>query len=391
MQLLEVTHDTPALQKKFLRLPVKIYKGDTHWIRPLDKDIENIFNPSENPSYQHGACIRWILETDEGECVGRVAAFYDTRTKDAGNQQPTGGMGFFECVNDQTYAHLLLDACQQWLSKKGLQAMDGPINFGSRDRWWGLLVDGFDPPNCWVPYNPPYYKQLLENYGFQDYFQQYTYRRFMNGPALSEKFYEKYNRIKQNTAYHFEHINKKNIIKYASDFREIYNASWVKHTGVSEMTEEDTQDLLKKMKPVIDEKLIWFVYYNQQPIAFMVMIPELNQLFRYANGKLDWWAKAKIAYHLWRGAGKKILGLIIGVMPRFHGRGLESAMIAEFSKVAYDKKFKYTELEFNWVGDFLPAMMHVYESLEAKVVKTHITYRKLFDSEKPFTRHPPIK
>jgi GNAT superfamily N-acetyltransferase len=120
------------------------------------------------------------------------------------------------------------------------------------------------------------------------------------------------------------------------------------------------------------------------------MIPELNQLFRYANGKLDWWAKIKIGYHLWRGAGKKILGLIIGVMPRFQGRGLESAMIAEFSKVAYDKNFKYTELEFNWVGDFLPAMMHVYESLEAKIVKTHITYRKLFDENQPFERHKKI-
>lgn len=391
MQLLEVTDNSPALKKAFLRLPLKIYKGDKNWIRPLDKDIEQVFDRQENPHFMHGDCIRWVLQTDEGETVGRVSAFYDTRTVEAGNKQPTGGMGFFECVNNQEYAHILFEACQKWLAGKGMEAMDGPINFGSRDAWWGLLVEGFEPPNYNVNYNPPYYQKLFESYGFKDYFQQYTYRRFIDGPVLGEKFYEKYERIKQNTAYSFEHINKKKIEKYASDFRTIYNASWVKHTGVAEMTEEDTQALLKKMKPVIDEKLIWFVYYNEQPIAFMIMIPELNQLFKYANGKMDLWAKIKIGYQLWRGAGKKILGLIIGVMPRFQGRGLESAMIAEFSKVAYDKKFKYKELEFNWVGDFLPAMMHVYESLEAKIVKTHITYRKLFNPEQPFERHEVIK
>ncbi|TAE04444.1 MAG: hypothetical protein EAZ95_20615, partial [Bacteroidetes bacterium] len=284
MQLLEVTDSTPALKKAFLRLPIRLYKGDKNWVRPLNKEIEDVFNPEENPSFQHGECIRWVLQTDSGETVGRVAAFYDRRTVEAGNNQPTGGMGFFECEDNQEYANILLQACQKWLTEKGMQAMDGPINFGSRDAWWGLLVDGFEMPNYNVNYNPPYYQKLFESYGFKDYFQQYTYRRFMNGPVLGEKFYEKYERIKQNTSYRFEHINKKNIEKYASDFRTIYNASWVKHTGVAEMTEEDTQALLKKMKPVIDEKLIWFVYYNDQPIAFMVMIPELNQLFRYANG-----------------------------------------------------------------------------------------------------------
>jgi hypothetical protein len=391
MKLIEVQdHDTYA-RKEFLRLPLQLYKNDTNWIRPLDTDIESVFDRKTNPCFQYGDCIRWILQNAQGETIGRVAAFYDSRTANAGNEQPTGGMGFFECIDDQEAANILLDACQHWLKTKGMEGMDGPINFGDRSRWWGVLVNGFDPPNYCVPYNPSYYQKILENYGFKDYFQQYTYRRFVDGPLLGEKFYEKYERIKQNPSYKFEHIQKKNLNKYAEDFRTVYNASWVKHEGVAEMTPEETQALLKKLKPVIDEKLIWFAYYNDQPIAFMVMIPELNQLFKHVSGKMDAFGKLKFIYHLWRGTCRKILGLVIGVMPRFHGRGLESAMIAEFSKVAYDKKFRYTELEFNWVGDFLPAMMHVYESLEAVIAKTHITYRKLFDESKEFKRHPVIK
>lgn len=391
MKLIVVEDKDLSARKDFLHLPLKIYKKDPNWIRPLDKDIESVFDRQINPCFQFGDCIRWILHNEQGECIGRVAAFYDSRKANAGNEQPTGGMGFFECINDQKAAFMLFDASKNWLQSKGMEAMDGPVNFGDRSRWWGLLVDGFDPPNYCVPFNPGYYKALFEAYGFKDYFQQYTYRRYVDGPHLGQKFYEKAERLLKNKSYAFKHIEIKNLNKYAEDFRTIYNASWVKHEGVSEMSSEEVKELLHKLKPVLDERLIWFVYYNEQPIAFMVMIPELNQFFKYVNGKLDVLGKLKFIYHKWRGSCKKILGLVIGVLPRFQGRGLESAMIAEFSPVAYAQNFPYKELEFNWVGDFLPAMMHVYESLEAVIVKTHITYRKLFDENREFKRHPVIK
>jgi GNAT superfamily N-acetyltransferase len=390
MKLIEVKDTNSKARREFLQLPLKIYQNDKNFIRPLDTDIENVFNRAKNPCFQYGDCVRWILQDAQNQTVGRIAAFYDSRKTNAGNEQPTGGLGFFECVNNQEYANLLFDTAKKWLQSKGMEAMDGPINFGDRSRWWGLLIKGFEEPNYCSNYNPPYYIQLFENYGFQDYFQQYTYLRMIDG-NLGEKFYEKAERIKQNKSYTIKHIEIKNLAKYAEDFRAVYNASWVKHEGVAEMTPAETQALMNELKPVMDERLIWFAYYNDQPIAFMVMIPELNQLFKYVNGKLDWLGKLKFVYHRWRGHGKKILGLVIGIMPRFHGRGLESAMIAEFSPVAFSRNFPYNQLEFNWVGDFLPAMMHVYESLGAEICKTHITYRKLFDETKEFKRHPIIK
>jgi GNAT superfamily N-acetyltransferase len=389
MKLIEVKD--AQTKKAFLHLPLSIYKDDSGWIRPLDKDVETVFDPQSNPCFEHGELIRWILEDSQGKIIGRVAAFYDKRTVNAGNEQPTGGLGFFDCIDDKEAAFVLFKAAEDWLKSKGMEAMDGPINFGDRARWWGLLIKDFTNPNYCTNYNPPYYQQLFESYGFKDYFQQYTYRRLISGPKLGDSFYAKAERVRRNESYSFSHIQKKKLPEYAEQFRAVYNASWVKHTGVAEMEPDEAQKLMAQLKPVIDERLIWFAYYNDTPIAFIVMIPELNQLFKYVNGKLNVLGKLKFVYHRWRGHGKKILGLVVGVIPRFHGRGLESALIAEFSSIAYGSNFSYEELEFNWVGDFHPTMMHMYENLLAEISKVHITYRKLFDETKEFKRHPVIK
>ncbi|NJK93511.1 MAG: hypothetical protein HC905_00005, partial [Bacteroidales bacterium] len=122
--------------KDFLLLPVKLYKNEKKWVRPLDKDILGVFDPSKNKLLRHGACIRWLLRDNTSEVVGRVAAFVDHKGLKKEEIQ-AGGMGFFECINNQDAAFKLFDACKDWLQQKGLEAMDGPVNFGDRDRWVG--------------------------------------------------------------------------------------------------------------------------------------------------------------------------------------------------------------------------------------------------------------
>src|SRR5689334_6456065 len=124
-------------RREFLRLPLRLYKDSAQWIRPLDKDIEAVFDPEKNKSFRTGECVRWILKNEKQETIGRVAAFFDTKLANKGNDQPTGGLGLFECINDRRAAFMLFDQCEQWLQSKGMEAMDGPVNFGSRDRWWG--------------------------------------------------------------------------------------------------------------------------------------------------------------------------------------------------------------------------------------------------------------
>ena len=136
--------------REFLRLPVGLYKGDNHWIRPLDKDIEAVFDPRVNKFFSHGDCVRWIL-VENGETIGRIAAFVNENTASqdtsTGHDLRVGGCGFFECINDQKAATLLFDKAKEWLAAKGCNSFDGPINFGERLSFWGLLVEGreYDP------------------------------------------------------------------------------------------------------------------------------------------------------------------------------------------------------------------------------------------------------
>ena len=161
MKLIEVKTRKDA--KEFIKLPVWLYKKEKAWIRPLDKDIQDVFDEKVNLTFQNGACIRWILK-DKGLCIGRIAAFINNDTAFNNGLQPVGGIGFFECINDQRAANILLDASKNWLKTEGMTAMDGPINFGERDKWWGLLTKGFDlEPNYRCNYHLPYYKDLFEN------------------------------------------------------------------------------------------------------------------------------------------------------------------------------------------------------------------------------------
>ena len=139
-----------------------IYKNDDTWVCPLDREIESIFNPSKNVFFNHGEAARWLLYDQNKNLKGRVAAFIDRQTAFK-QDQPTGGMGFFECINDKQAAFLLFDTAREWLKSKGMEAMDGPINFGETDKYWGLLVEGFTHPSYEIAYNHPYYQNLYES------------------------------------------------------------------------------------------------------------------------------------------------------------------------------------------------------------------------------------
>ena len=382
-QIKEVNDKDTA--RKFLMFPVRLYKNEKNWIRPLDKEIEKVLDPKQNKYYRRGKCNRWILVDKNGKTIGRVAAFFD-RKQLKKYDQPTGGMGFFECINDKEAAFMLFDQSKEWLKEQGLEAMDGPINFGERHQWWGLLVDGFYEPNYCMPYNFKYYRDLFESYGFKLFFNQFTFRRDMS-PELDEVVLRKAQKIISNPDYRFSHLEKRNLEQHIQEFRTVYNKSWVKHTGVSEMGSAQARALIKKIKPILEPKLLWFAYYKDEPVAFFLMLPELNQIFKHVNGKLNLVGKLKFLYHKQMKTCQKALGTIFGVVPEHQGKGVEAAIIVEFvENNLRDPKFQYKELEMNWIGDFNPKMIHVVKQIGGKSHKTHITYRYLFDRTKEFKR-----
>ena len=279
MQMHEVKND--ADRKLFLQLAVDLYKNDPNYIRPLDKDIEEVFDPEKNKFFKRGECTRWILKDDEGKAIGRIAAFVNRQYK---QEQPTGGIGFFECIDDQAAANFMLDHCKHWLKERGMEAMDGPINFGERDKWWGLVVEGYYTPLYGMNYNPPYYISLFENYGFKVYFNQVCFAMKVN-TRLDEKYYERHAQIATDKHYRAAHVRKNEIEKYAKDFTYIYNKAWAGHGGGKSLEEKQVIKMFRTMKPVMDEKISWFVYYKDEPIALWVNLPDLNQYFKHMDGK----------------------------------------------------------------------------------------------------------
>ncbi len=137
MQLTEVT--TAAHAKTFLQVNVELNKDNPNYIRPLDKDVTEVFDKKKNKAFRHGECKRWLLQDGNGRLIGRIAAFANKKYKNKGDEVPVGGTGFFDCINNQEAADMLFDVSRHWLASKGFEAMDGPINFGERDRWWGLV------------------------------------------------------------------------------------------------------------------------------------------------------------------------------------------------------------------------------------------------------------
>lgn len=379
----EVHHENQ--KKEFLEFPVRLYQHDKNYIRPLDKDIEAIFDPQKNKFFKNGECKRFIFKNKNNETVGKIAVFVNQLYE---QNQPTGGIGFFDCINDQETSNFIFDHCKKWLQEREIEAMDGPINFGERDKFWGLLIDGFIEPLYGMNYNFPYYKTLLENYGFQIYFEQLCFTRPVFG-EVSRVFTVMHKKHTQNPAISAQPMKKNNLAKFAKDFTEIYNQAWASHGEGKQMEEAKILKMFTTMKPIINEHISWFVYENEKPIAMWINIPDLNQWFKYMNGKFGFIEKLKFLWIKKFKKNEKMVGLVFGVVPEWQKKGIDGYMIWEGTQ-HLRKHTDFTITELQWIGDFNPKMIKIAENLDTEVTRKLATYRYLFDRNKTFERHPTL-
>ena len=380
MKAVHVVSD--ELKKEFLNFPARLFQNDKNYIRPLNNDIEEVFNPKRNKFFRSGECERFLFKNDKDETVGKVAVFINKKYK---QKQATGGIGFFDCINDQKTADFIFDFAKNRLQEKGMEAMDGPINFGERDKFWGLLIEGFSEPLYGMNYNPPYYRELFENYGFQIYFNQLCFGRKVHD-AVADNFLEMHKRISQNKNISAKRMKVKDLEKYAKDFTEVYNKAWANHGEGKELTNAQTFKLFKTLKPVINEHISWFIYENEKPIAMWMNIPDLNQWFKYLNGEFGLLQKLKFLFLKRFKKNKKMVGLVFGIVPEWQRKGIDGYMIWEGTK-HFRKTTDFEDYEMQWIGDFNPKMMKIAENLETVVTRKLATYRYLFDREKEFERH----
>lgn len=373
MKLIEVK--TSADKKAFLDVARYIYKNDPLWVCPLDNDIESVFDPKRNNFHSFGECTRWILQNDKGENIGRIAAFINQK-KAHHYDVPTGGCGFFECIDDIKAAHLLFDSAKTWLKERGIQAMLGPINFGENDMWWGLLVEGFTRPYYGMNYNPTYYRNLFETYGFVTQYEQIS-NKILTANPFPERFTKIANWVAGKPGISFLSFDVNRIDKFAADFKEIYNDAWKDFENFTPITDATIRESFEKMKPIVDDKLIWFAYVDDKPASFVVILPDTNELIRGLDGKLNLIGKLRFVWNKYMIGNKRMRAVIMGTRKQYQRFGLESALFIKLKEYSEQTK-KYEELELSWVGDFNKQMLAIHEATGATFAKKHLTMRCLF-------------
>ncbi len=384
MTLLEVKDKKSA--EDFLKVPKKLYHKDEPWVCPLDRDINRIFDPAYNPMFTEGKAIRWILKSNDGRLIGRIAAFYNLKKAKAYSQL-IGGAGFFEVIEDKEAAFILFDAAVNWLKKEGMDGMDAPVNFGENESHWGLLVKGFTHPGYGMPYHKEYYQSFFEDYGFRNYFEQYSYHLDVGSvTAFPERFKKIASWVERKPDLTFVHADFSNIDKFVADMVTVYNAAWAAFKkDYTPLDPVKVKETFEEAKVVLDEELVWYAYHKGKPIAFYIIFPDLNQILRHFKGKLNLWNLIRFYYYKQKKEMTRMRAIIAGIDPAFQNTGIESVIFKKLFEV-YRKKTHYKELELSWVGDFNPKMISIYKALGAKHAKTHITYRYLFDINTPFIR-----
>ncbi|MEQ8707335.1 MAG: GNAT family N-acetyltransferase [Phaeodactylibacter sp.] len=358
--------------KDFHQVPHVVYKDDANWIAPLQGDVEGVFDPKINDTFLNGEAVCWVLRDDAGQLVGRVAAFID-HARNKMQDHPIGGLGFFECINDEEFAFALFEKAKAWVEARGATVLDGPVNFGERDKFWGLLVKGFYPPLFQENYQPKYYRQFFEDWGFIPFEQILSFRGDSDQIPV-ERLGNVVKRLKQRNNIETRNLDYSQLKKYTEDFCEVYNAAFSKYGHFKPLEPGQVQKILLEAKPIADTQTLAITYFDGKPVAFCAVLPDINELLRFAKGKLSWW---KIPILLIKKAMRKQFvakGIGFGVHPDYQHKGAYAVIIEHLTNPRNVQR--YPVMYLTTVRAHNHDAVSVYDKLNVKVDRVHVAYRK---------------
>ena len=354
--------------KQFIKLPWKIYHRDSNWVPPLILDMKTILNKKKNPFFQHSEAELFLAKKD-GEVLGRIAAIVNRNHNKIHNEK-IGFFGFFECIEDNEVANVLLNAAKTWVSGKGMTHLRGPANFSTNETCC-FLIHGFDsPPVILMPYNPKYYLDLIGNFGLKKAkeFYAYYFDRDMQIPERFERFAKK---TLADDSISFRTINLKNFKREVKIVHSIYNEAWQNNWGFVPMTDAEFMHMAKDLKTIVDPDIVYFAEVNGESAGFSLAVPDFNEILKDINGRLLpfgifklLWNKRKI---------KRIRVITLGVRQKFQKkRGLAPTFYYE--TYTRGKKKGYSLAEFSWILEDNVLMNRALEALGAKVYKKYAMY-----------------
>jgi GNAT superfamily N-acetyltransferase len=357
-------------RRQFINFPYKHYKTDKYWVPPLKLEQKDLINTKKNPFFNNADIALFIILRN-GEVCGRIAAIEDQRYNKY-HETKTGFFGFFECIEDQNVAGQLIEVATEWLKDRGLTEVMGPASPGMMDEI-GVLVDGFEYyPSILMPYNKPYYNDLLEAEGFQKEMDLYAFRVTQQEIGLERFQRAKRVLTKRYPDLKIRQVDLKNIDQEVKIVRHIFNSAWSGNWGFIPLTEEEFDSLAKDLKMILDPKYGHIAEMNGEPVAFSIALPDLNQAFKHMNGKLLpigifklLWFQRKI---------NRIRTALMGVLPKYRGKGIDSLLHLKAIENGIENGMQSSEL--GWVLESNKNMIHVAERLGAHIEKTYRMYSK---------------
>ena len=361
------------MKNKFIKLPWKLYKGNATWVPPLKFDVRNNLDTKKNPFYQHSKLEIWLAEKD-GMVAGRIAAIINDNHNILHNDK-VGFFGFFECIDDNDIAIALFDAASGYLRDNGMEIIRGPVNPSTNDEC-GLLIEGFDkPPALLMTYNPQYYQNLIENYGFEkakDLYAYIIYEEQVKKNNVFSRLERMSELIKKKENIKIRQINLKNLDEEIQKVRVVYNSAWEKNWGFVPMTEAEFHHLAKNLKAIVREDLVFFAEVEGEPVGFSLSLPDYNQVFIKMNGRIFPFGIFKLLAN--RKKIDTIRVLIMGVIPEYQRKGIDGVFV--YHTIKNGLSTGINKAEISWVlEDNLP-MVQTAEKLGSNIYKRYRIFDK---------------
>ena len=355
--------------KQFVRFPWQIYKNDPHWVPPLIGDKIKFLDKKKGVFFEFGEA-EYFLAYKDGQLVGRIDAHVDHQYEKY-HDTDTGFFGFFECINDQEVANALFKAAETWLRKKGKSKMLGPESFTIYDET-AMLYEGFDScPVILLPYNPPYYNDLVTAYGFEKAIDWYAFM-VSRDVQLRPVMYKVRDRVLNRHNITIKPLNMKEYNRHLDEVKVIFKDAWMGNWGHTPLTDKQYEHFVSELKLVIKPELTYFAEVDGKTVGFSLTVVDANPAIKRANGRLFPFGLIKILLGLKK--IKRLRTLAMGVLPEYRHRGLDIAFYLETIDVG--KRLGFEESECSVIVETNERMIRALEDLGAKKYKTYRIYEK---------------
>ncbi|MEX1376092.1 MAG: GNAT family N-acetyltransferase [Eubacteriales bacterium] len=369
MKIISATTRKEILE--FVYLPKKIYKNCDFYIPPIWIDEKNAYSKKNNPILANSDFELMLLLDDEGNAIGRNLVYIDHNHNEF-YKAKIGFFGAFECIDDKAAAEMLIVAAQNWLKERGMDTIRGPIHPVAEN--WGFVYDGYEyPPVYMSPWNFEYYHEFFTSNGYEKTKDLLVYEVDMQKgytlPERYEKFYDKFMSHYPNI--NIRRLNTHNLKQDAKIIWELSNISLADNWGFVPLDLEVMEDMLKKLKLIVDENAVWIVEDNEKPVGFCLGFPDINIILKKINGHLLPFGWAKILFGVKKIRDYRLFGL--AVHPDYQGMALDALMYINLNR---HLKHKNIRMEANYILEDNFRIKNALEKLGMEYMKTYRIYDK---------------